>query len=492
MPPNQRYLPVLNAPIVVSKEMQEYLDFYTTLEVQIQKEGLEADYALRYMEQKRLEYEENLKSQNKAFNITAKKLDSFYFEGEKAFRINLVQQLEAVSYRRLHILLAGNSFLQNFCRLSNLDKIVIPSKSLLQKYATLLTEEQLLKNYECGVQNIFSGNSSYEAGDLYGDTTCIQANMHYPVDWLFIVDGIRTMLKAIKLIRKQGLKKRMDCPESFMTKINKLSIEMSGATRTKDANKKRKAALRKMKDLEKIVRQHGQRHLDIFINSWEKTEYSEGQANQIINRLNNIIDLMPKIIWQAHERIIGERQVDNAEKILSLYQDNVHVIVRKKIGAQREFGNQLLLVEQEDGFIVDYSFNKDKVEHDSKMVPGIIERFKVRFSNITPDSFCGDRGFSSPSNSTLLKKENVFNAICPKSVKELTERLKENTFRVKLKRRGPNEARVAIFKNKFSKLALRVKGYTNRHKALLWGLIAHNLFVEVNAINAVKKLQIAA
>ena len=492
MPSNQRYLPVLNAPIVISKEMQEYWDFYNTLEAQIQKNGLEADYAQRYMELKKIALEEYLKSKNKPLHIPDKKLDSFYYEGERAFRINLVQQFENVSYRGLHILLASNYFLQNFCRLSNLDKIVIPSKSLLQKYATLLSEEQLSKNYECGVQNIFAGNSSYEPGDLYGDTTCIQANMHYPVDWLFIVDGIRTMLKAIKLIRKQGLKKRMDCPDSFMTKINKFSIEMSGATRTQDAKRKRKAALRKMKDLEKTVRQHGQRHLDLFARSWEETEYAEGEAVQIINRLEKTIEIMPAIVWQAHERIIGERQVNNAEKILSLYQDNVHVIVRKKIGAQREFGNQLLLVEQADGFIVDYSFNKDKIEHDSKMVPGIIERFKTRFSNKAPDSFCGDRGFSSPNNSKLLTKENVFNAICPKSVPELTERLKEDAFRTKLKRRGPNEGRIAIFKSKFSKLVLRVKGYTNRHKAILWGLIAHNLFVEVNAINAAEKLQMAA
>lgn len=492
MPSNQRYLSVLNAPIVVSKEMQEYWNFYNTLEVQIQKDGLEANYAQRYMEQKKLAFEEYLKSKNKALYIPAKKLDAFYFEGERAFRINLVQQFENVSYRGLHILLAGNCFLQNFCRLSNLDKIVIPSKSLLQKYATLLDEEQLLKNYECGVQNIFAGDSHYEPGDLYGDTTCIQANMHYPVDWLFIVDGIRTILKAIKLIRKQDLKKRMDCPDSFMTKINKLSIEMSGATRTQDAKKKRKAALRKMKDLEKKVRLHGQRHLDLFVDSWDNTEYAEGEAGQIINRLRSTIEIMPAIIWQAHERIIGERQVDNSEKILSLYQDHVHVIVRKKIGAQREFGNQLLLVEQADGFIVDYSFNKDKIEHDSKMVPGIIDRFKARFSNNAPDSFCGDRGFSSPTNSKLLAKEDIFNAICPKAVHELKERLEEEAFRTKLKRRGPNEGRIAIFKNKFSKLALRVKGYSNRHKAILWGLTAHNLFVEVNAIIAAKKLQAAA
>ena len=126
------------------------------------------------------------------------------------------------------------------------------------------------------------------------------------------------------------------------------------------------------------------------------------------------------------------------------------------------------------------------------MVPGILERFKSRFNNEAPDSFCGDRGFSSPSNTKLLKEENVFNAICPKAVHELQERLKEETFRTKLKRRGPNEGRIAIFKSKFSKSALRAVGYANRHRAILWGLIAHNLFVEVNDINAAKKLKAAA
>jgi len=58
MPPTQRYLPVLNAPIIVSKEMQEYWDFYNTLEAQIKEDGLEADYAQRYMEQKKLAFEE--------------------------------------------------------------------------------------------------------------------------------------------------------------------------------------------------------------------------------------------------------------------------------------------------------------------------------------------------------------------------------------------------------------------------------------------------
>jgi hypothetical protein len=49
------------------------------------------------------------------------------------------------------------------------------------------------------------------------DTTCLKANIHHPVDWLLLRDGTRTLIKAIKLIRKHGLKHRMQNPDSFLT-----------------------------------------------------------------------------------------------------------------------------------------------------------------------------------------------------------------------------------------------------------------------------------
>jgi hypothetical protein len=41
------------------------------------------------------------------------------------------------------------------------------------------------------------------------------------------------------------------------------------------------------------------------------------------------------------------------DKILSFYDKEVEVIVRGKSGAEVEFGQRLLLTEQEDGLIID-------------------------------------------------------------------------------------------------------------------------------------------
>ena len=48
----------------------------------------------------------------------------------------------------------------------------------------------------------------------------------------------------------------------------------------------------------------------------------------------------PAATKQVHERLIGGRKIPNKEKILSLYDADIEVIVRGKSGAEVEFGNK--------------------------------------------------------------------------------------------------------------------------------------------------------
>ena len=104
-----------------------------------------------------------------------------------------------------------------------------------------------------------------------------------------------------------------------------------------------------MRLLKKMLRRidlHARKHHALLVSFWEETELSENQANQIISRIERICEQLPVAIHQAHERIIGGRRVLNKEKILSLYEQDINVLVRGKAGAEVEFGNTLLLVEQ--------------------------------------------------------------------------------------------------------------------------------------------------
>ena len=59
----------------------------------------------------------------------------------------------------------------------------------------------------------------------------------------------------------------------------------------------------------------------------------KGKRGTVLKRIDEVMTLLPRAQKQAHERIIGGRRVDNAEKILSLYEPDVHVIIRGKAGA---------------------------------------------------------------------------------------------------------------------------------------------------------------
>jgi len=181
-------------------------------------------------------------------------------------------------------------------------------------------------------------------------------------------------------------------------------------------------------------------------------------------------------IKNAHERIIGGRMVANKDKILSLYEDDVNVIVRRKTGAEVEFGNTLYLAEQSDGIIVDWKFFRDQAPTDCKMLKASHRRIEDRLG-IKVKLMAGDRGFDSDKNRQYLESHDIFNAVCPRNPGLLLERLEENEFREAQNRRSQTEARISILSNCFCGSPMKQKGFDNRHIHMGLSILSHNLWV---------------
>ena len=75
-------------------------------------------------------------------------------------------------------------------------------------------------------------NEPLNLDTLFADCTCVEANIHFPVDWVLLRDAVRTLVQAIQLIRREGLKKRMPKPSDFLRRINTLAMEMSAVRRS--------------------------------------------------------------------------------------------------------------------------------------------------------------------------------------------------------------------------------------------------------------------
>jgi len=401
------------------------------------------------------------------------------------FRCAIARQLTGESFRDFSCHLADSPMLQRFCLIDRIDTIKVPSKSNLQRYEMRYPEELIrdvvillnkAATQEIAGQNHLNLKDRISLSDYYVDATCVDANIHFPIDWVLLRDATRTLMKAIAIIRKNGLKNRMISPHEFIRQMNHLCMKMTHTRRKKDSKRNRKKILRLMKKLIKKIIRHAERHLEILVNRWSETKLSEGQVNQIVQRIQNILDQLPEAIHQAHERIIGERRVANSEKILSLYEPDIHVIVRGKASGETEFGNTLLIAEQSEGLIVDWKLYCEKAPQDSKCLIERLEGFRDRYG-FYPEQVTADRGYSSPQNERYFSGKNISNQVCPKAVKTLEEKLHDETFRENQTRRAQTEGRIGIMQNKFLGKPLRSKGYLSRDMHTTWAVLAHNLWV---------------
>jgi IS5 family transposase len=311
------------------------------------------------------------------------------------------------------------------------------------------------------------------------DTTCLAANIHYPVDWVLLRDATRTLMKAVQLIRDRGLKHRMEAPESFISRINKLCIQMTHAWNRKDqgqSQRQRKKTLRQMDRLVGTVRNHARRYRDLLEARWKQTEWTQAQAQQVLRRMDQVLDQLPKARQQARQRILAGQPVANEEKILSLYEPEVNVIVRKKAGAEVEFGNTLLLAENPQGLILDWELFEPSAPADAQLLPRSVGRMEQAYGQ-SPKAIAADRGFDSHTNRLGLADEGIYNAVCPRCPRQLKQRSRSWKFKRLQRRRAQTEGRIGIVKNVFLGQPLRSKGFAHRQLTVTWTILVHNLWV---------------
>lgn len=415
--------------------------------------------------------------------LNNKRISNRYKKLKHAFRCNIARHLTGESYRAFSMRLADSTLFQWFTGINDFGCCKATSKSSLERYEKYFDEATvvyLIRQWLSGFSDIQKAmdiglDNSIHFKDMWMDSTCVKAHIHFPVDWVLLRDAARSLLSAIKTIRAQGLKHRMAPPNEFLKQMNNLCIEMTHTRRRKDSKKQRKTILRKMKKLNQCIAKHARRYRDLVQQQWTDTHWSEAQAKQVISRIDHILEQLPQAIEQAHERIIGGRPVASAKKCLSLYDNDIDVIVRGKAGSEVEFGQRFLLVEQQDGLLIDWQLFSKGAPQDSDLLSTFIKRAEKVYGKI--DSISTDRAFSSAKNDIFLKEKNIFNACCPKSPPLLQEKLTDQNFVALQTRRSQTEARIGIFKNVFLGKPLRSRVTLNKRYAINWCVLAHNLWV---------------
>lgn len=185
-----------------------------------------------------------------------------------ALRCNIARHLTGESYRNFSIRLADSTLFQGFTDIQALSACKAISKSALERYEKYFEEGFIADRIRKWLSGFSEEKKAIDVGLKHSvdfkktrmDSTCIKANIHFPVDWLLLRDAARSLLSAIKTIRAQGLKHRMIDPALLLKNMNKLCISMTHTRRKKDSKQQRKAVLRSMKKLSKVLSKHAARY----------------------------------------------------------------------------------------------------------------------------------------------------------------------------------------------------------------------------------------
>ncbi len=448
-----------------------------------------------FMLQRVLERRQKKMPEDKGYQRGLEALSNFV---RTAFRVNILKtyyHLEAV--RKMAIRLGDSPLDQWFCFIENFDQIKAPSKSSIDRFKNIFTEEDLHAAFQMLLQKAATTPDIYDPNlesavnllgfevpvnllEVWYDSTCMSPNIHFPVDWVQLGDCCRSLLKAIGTIRKHGIKNRMQKggADHMLHDLNQLLIALGNARRRVNSKNARKEILRKLKKFSNRCAHHARKHkLLLQKDRASLTELSEAQADLIISRIDKVLELLPRAIKQAHERIIGERRVPNEDKILSIYEPDVNVIVRGKSGSEVEYGNQLMIGENRDGLITYYELYSD-VKSDSNRLIDAIDKTQGNIDNLL-DLAVGDRGFSDQKKDEKIASEypNITNHIFPKSNKLANEKKEDIEFRNSQKRRASTEARIAILTNNYQRGRSLSKGIESQRVELDWVMLTHNLRV---------------
>ncbi len=404
----------------------------------------------------------------------------------KALRVEVVRHLlGGISFRCLSQELGRSELLANFCRVREVDGIRKISKSSLERDSKFFDEAYLRQLHARMTEVVGNAEHCGEAGlekpidtrECLIDATCLEANIHWPVDWVLLKDVGATLLKAISLIRQAGMKQRMpQGAKGLAREMNKRCLEMTHARRRREAGKARKGILRRMKLLLKKIEGHALRHRDLLEAMWMQSDYTEKKASRIIERMDGMLEQIPQVMKQAHERIIGGRQVKNEEKILSAYEPEIDVIVRGKADREVEFGNTLYLCESAEGYLMDWKLYGGQAPSELKQLWESLERQKGFALEEKIEAISGDRGYASKAASKRLQAEGIFDALTPRNPQELKERMEEPRFVRLQRRRGSTEGRIGVLKNRWHEGKIRSKGFDNRNLSVAWSVLSHNLW----------------
>ena len=312
--------------------------------------------------------------------------------GDQVLRIALVRQMNAWSYDELAFHLADSASYRTFCRLSPL--LPPPSR------AALAANVRRLRPATLEALNVLVVTSAaarrIEAGRMVRiDATVVEAAIHAPTDASLLCDGIRVLLR---LLRRAEHLAGFTAYHTHLKRAKRRLLEIQHAA--PQAAGQRRAAYR---DLVTLARATGDYaacalgHLGAL--GRPRTPARERLHAQLVH----YSELLERVIEQTTRRVFHGEAVPAPEKVVSLFEPHVDVLVKDR--RDTYYGHKVFLTAGRSGLILDCAIPKGNPADSTWAVP-LLQRQGALYGR-PPRQASFDGAFASRDNLTQAKALGV-------------------------------------------------------------------------------------
>ena len=330
------------------------------------------------------------------------------------------------------------------------------SAQVLQKYISAISPESL-KKIMVEINKIAIDNGLEDGKKVLPDSTVVESGIAYPTNNKLVWDCINVLNR-------------------FLKDINEIITDQTLRNTTKQAKKNYYLInITKDKDKRKDIFLPQLRILDGDIGRAKKVMESLPKEKDVeVRGLQNLIEVSEKVYNIAYRHEILEEDVPSKEKIFSIYEQHVDIIV--KGNREVKFGHKVNLVIGKSNLILDCSI-PDGNPKDTDLYQDPIRRIQENYGVKIRD-LPSDGGYASKKNLEFAKELGITNIVFGKIVGSMQNVVSSKNMETRLKKwRSTVEAVISNVKRGFDLRRCEWKGKTHFDARVFWGVIGYNFRV---------------
>ncbi len=330
------------------------------------------------------------------------------------------------------------------------------------------------------IVEIGHGLAPKAAEHIRGDSFVVTTDIHYPTDANLIGDGVRKLLtlgsRLAELIGAHGWRQHRHLQKKLKYILRKiLDVCAKKGPNYQERLKPQYASLdalaeqinwRALKLLEEAAAFHAQASI-----------FSRAEVEDLGSQLVHFVGGTEYMRELAQRRVMQGEEIQNAEKIFSLFEPHTELINRGKRPVPIEFGHRVLVLEDAIGFICHHEVMAIGAQDSQVLIPAV-KSLQARLNGkVKSASF--DRGFHSPENQAELARLVPHPCLATKGRLQEEEQKREATIEFRKRRQNhPGiESTIGALQAGNGQQRCRDKSYLGFERYVALGVLGRNLQV---------------